>query len=54
MLIITSNNMPSSIWPDEPVLQFSICRRFKFITLMGTYPLYEPIDLSNLCESNFL
>lgn len=54
MFIVTSNYMPRAIFKEDPILQLAIARRFKFITIRGTYPSYEPMDLPNPCEANFI
>ena len=52
--IVTSNYMPRRIWKDDPILILAICRRFKFVTVRGTYPNFQLIDLPNPTEANFL
>ena len=52
--IITSNYMPRQIWPEDPVMVVAICRRFKFITIHGSFPNYEPIELPDPISGNFI
>ncbi len=54
IFIVTSNYMPRYIWRDDPILQLAIARRFKFITVRGNFPFYEPVDLINPAEASFI
>ena len=54
MFIVTSNYMPREIWHDDPVMILAIARRFKFITVKGIYPNYQPMNLPNPSSANFL
>ena len=52
--IITSNYMPRAIWPEDPILQLAIARRFNFITVRGNFPNYYPVTLLNPSEQTFI
>ena len=52
--IITSNYMPREIWAEDPAMILAICRRFKFIQIHGSFPLFEPIELPNPISGNFI
>lgn len=52
-LLVTSNYMPRALWPSDRQMQIAICRRFKFISVRGTFPNFIPFDLPNPIETNY-
>lgn len=46
-LIITSNYMPKGLWPNDLAIQYALYRRFKFISVHGTFPNFTPMDIPN-------
>lgn len=46
-VIVTSNYMPSKLWPDDRDLRFAIYRRFKFGAVTGEYPNFNFQSMEN-------
>ena len=53
IFIITSNYMPKVLWPNDKSLQYAICRRFNFFSIIGHYPNYKKVPLPNPIQNNF-
>ena len=53
VFIITSNYMPRNLWKNDKQVQYAICRRFNFITVMGQYPNFKRVPLPNPITNPF-
>ena len=53
IFIITSNYMPKFLWPNDIKLRYAIYRRFKFISVSGSFPNFNKIDIPNPMDSDY-